>query len=202
MNAPAPAEIPAAEYKLFVRKGTPRFYLRNTNEGVYLSEKGIGWFIDGASYTRDWSEIAAVNLIVAHIPKNGPSGTCKIAFRDGSVLSVLSASKWGHSDDERNVEYGRFLTDFHRVIPESARGTIKFETGLGAGQHVGMTIVFVIAVAFFVVLPLGLTLYFRDWEALFITFAGMGFIAPLYFMARRGKPAAYHPNQVPPDHYP
>ena len=202
MNASAPAELPTAEYKLFVRKGVPRFYLRNTNEGIYLSEKGIGWFIDGTSYTRGWDEIAAVGLIVAHIPKNGPIGTCKITFTDGSVLSVISASKWGHSDDERNVEYGRFLSDFHRAIPDPARGTIKFETGFGANQYIGMTIVFVIAAAFFVVLPLGLTLYFRDWEGLFITFAGMAFIAPFYFMARRGKPATYDPNQVPQDHYP
>jgi hypothetical protein len=176
MNASASPEVPAAEYKLFVRKGAPRFYLRNTNESVYLSAKGIGWFIDGVSHTCEWSEIAAVNLIVAHVPKNGPIGTCKITFKDGSVLSVLSASKWGHSDAERNTEYGRFLTDFHRVIPEPARGTTKFETGFGKGQHIAMTIVFVIAVLFFVVLPLGLTLYFREWEALFITFAGAAFV--------------------------
>jgi hypothetical protein len=202
MNASAPAELPTAEYKLFVRKGVPRFYLRNANEGVYLSEKGIGWFIDGVSHTRDWSEISAVNLVVAHIPKNGPIGTCKITFKDGSVLSILSASKWGHSDAERNVEYGRFLTDFHRVIPQSMRDTIKFETGFGKGQHIAMTIVFVIAVLFFVVLPLGLTLYFREWEALFITFAGAAFVYPFYRMTESAAPATYNPGQVPADHYP
>lgn len=202
MNASAPAETPTAEYKLFVRKGVPRFYLRNTDEGVYLSPKGIGWFIDGASYTRDWSEIAAVNLVAAHIPKNGPIGTCKITFSDGNVLSVLSASKWGHSDSERNTEYGRFLTDFHRAIPRSARGAIKFETGFGKGQHVAMTIVFVIAVLLFVVLPLGLTLYLREWEALFITFAGAAFVYPFYRMTEAGAPAIYEPDQVPPEFFP
>jgi hypothetical protein len=202
MSVPTPAEIPAAEYRLFVRKGAPRFYLRNTDEGVYLSEKGIGWFIGGESYTRGWSEISGVNLIVAHIPKNGPIGTCRVVFTDGSVISILSASKWGQSDDERNVEYGRFLTDFHGAIPDRERGRIQFLTGFGQGQYISMTIVFVIAAAFFVVLPLGLTLYFREWEALFIAFAGAGLVAPLYFMARSGKPASYHPNQVPPDHYP
>lgn len=203
MNSPPlTAEVPAAEYKLFVRKGAPRLYWRNTNEGVYLSPKGIGWFLDGVSHTRDWNEIAAVNLFVAHVPKNGPIGTCKLTFKDGSVLSVISASKWGHSDDERNVEYGRFLTDFHRVIPDSEREVIRFETGLGKGQYIGMTIAFVIAAVFFVVMPLGLTIYFRDWQALFLTFAGLGFIAPFYFMAKRGKPATYQPNQVPPDFFP
>jgi hypothetical protein len=203
MNSAAPAgEIPAAEYKLFVRKGAPRFYLRNTNEGVYLSPKGIGWFIDGTPQTRDWNEIAAVNLVVAHIPKNGPYGTCKITFADSSALSVLSASQWGHSDAERNVEYGRFLTDFHRVIPQTARDTIKFETGFGRARHIGMTIALVIAFLFFVVLPLGLTVYFRELQALFITAAGFAFIYPLYRMTEAAAPAAYDPNLVPPDFYP
>lgn len=202
MNAALSVETPTAEYKLFVRKGIPRFYLRNTDEGVYLSPQGIGWFIGGTSYTRDWSEIAAVNLFVAHVPKNGPNGTCRITFTDGTILQVLSASKWGHSDDERNVEYGRFVTDFHRVIPEPARSAIKFETGIGKGQHVAMTIVFVIAFLFFVVLPLGLTIYFRDWQALFITFTGAAFIYPLYRMTESAAPAAYNPDQIPPEFYP
>jgi hypothetical protein len=195
-------EIPAAEYRLFVRKGAPRLYFRNTNEGIYLSPKGVGWFIDGTSYTRNWSEISEVNPIIAHIPKNGTTGTCKITFTDGSVISVLSASKWGHSDDERNVEYGRFLTDFHRVIPGKDKERIKFQTGFSQRHHIAMAIIFVIAAAFFVLLPLGLTLYFRDWEALFITGAGAAFITPLYFMAKKGQVASYNPNQVPPDHYP
>jgi hypothetical protein len=198
----ASAEVPAAEYKLFVRKGQPRFYMRNTNEGIYLSEKGIGWFLDGVSYTREWSELAAVNPFVAYVPKNGPIGTCKITFTDGSVLSVLSASKRGHSDDERNAEYGRFLTDLHAAIPRAFRDKIKFETGFGANQYIGMKIVLVIAGAFFVGLPLGLTLYFRDWQALLITCAGLGFVWPLYSMARKGKPATYDPDRVPEDQFP
>jgi hypothetical protein len=140
-GSPLTVEVPTAEYKLFVRKGVPRFYLRNTNEGIYLSPKGVGWFIDGTSYTRDWSEIAAVNLVVGHIPKNGSIGTCRIIFTDDTVLSVLSASKWGHSDDGRNAEYGRFLHDFHRAIPSQYRSAIKFGTGAGKVHHVAMTVV-------------------------------------------------------------
>jgi hypothetical protein len=202
MSATPSAEIPAAEYKLFVRKGVPRFYLRNTDEGIYLSPKGVGWFIDGTSYTRDWNEISAVNLFVAYVPKNGPLGTCTIKFRDGSALSILSASKWGHSDDERNIEYGRFLTDFHRVIPDSERDKIKFETGVGKGRHIGMTVAFVIAFLLFVVLPFGLTIYFRELQALLITAAGFAFVYPLYRMVESAAPATYSPNQVPPEFYP
>lgn len=201
-GSPLSVEVPAAEYKLFVRKGTPRLYLCNTDEGVYLSPKGIGWFIGGTSYTRDWDEISAVNLIVAHIPRNGPSGTCKITFRDGSVLSVLSASKWGHSDDERNIEYGRFLTDFHRVIPEKERGMIKFETGFGKSQHVVATIIFVIAGLFFVVLPVGLAIYLRELQALLVAGTGLAFIYPVYKSVEAGHPDSYNPDQVPPDLFP
>ncbi len=201
-GSPLSVEVPAAEYKLFVRKGSPRFYLRNTDEGVYLSPKGIGWFIGGTSYTREWDEIAAVNLMVAHIPKNGPNGTCKITFRDGSVLTILSASKWGHSDDGRNVEYGRFLNDFHRSIPESARGAIAFATGIGKTQHAVMTVVFVIAGLLFFVLPLGLAIYFRELQALFIAGAGAAFIYPLYRSTEASFPDTYSPDRIPPELFP
>lgn len=200
--SPLKAEVPAAEYKLFVRKGAPRFYFKNTNEGVYLSPKGIGWFIDGTSYTRDWSEIASVNLVVAYIPKDGPNGTCKISFTDGSVVTVLSASKWGHSDDERNAEYGRFLTDFHRVIPVQERSRIKFETGIGRNQHAAMKVVFAVAALFFFVLPLGLAIYFREFEVLLIAGAGAALVYPLYKSAEAGQPASCTPDRVPPDLFP
>lgn len=199
---PAPAAVPAAEYKLFVRKGVPRFYLRNTNEGVYLSPKGIGWFIDGTSYTRGWHEIAAVNPMVGYVPKDGRSGTCKITFTDGTVLCVLSASTWGHSDDERNVEYGRFLTDFHRAIPKEHRDAIRFETGFGQRHHIVMMVVFVVAFLLFVVLPLGLAIYFRELEALFIAAAGFAFVYPLYRMMEAASPSAYDPDQVPTAQFP
>jgi hypothetical protein len=198
-GSPLKVEVPTAEYKLFVRKGVPRFYLRNTNEGIYLSPKGVGWFIDGTSYTRDWSEIAAVNLVVGHIPKNGSIGTCRLVFTDGTVLSVLSASKWGHSDDERNVEYGRFLLDFHRSIPAEHRSAIKFGTGIGKGHHVAMTVVLVVAGALFVALPLGLAIYFREFQALLIAGAGAAFIYPLFRSVEAGYPDSYNPDQVPPE---
>ena len=202
MNTPPSADIPAAEYRLFVRKGRPRMYLYNTDEGVYLSPKGIGWFINGTSHTRDWNEIVDVNPIVAHVPRDGPSGTCKITFTDGFILQVLSASKWGHSDEARNVEYGRFLNDFHRVIPDSERGRIKFATGFGKMQYTVATIVFVIACVFFVVLPVGLAIYFRQLEALLLAAAGGAFIYPLYRSTEANYPDNYHPDQIPPELFP
>jgi hypothetical protein len=202
MNISTSSEIPAAEYKLFVRKGSPRLYLRNTDEGVYLSPKGIGWFFDGRSHTQNWDQIAGVNLVVTYIPKNGPIGMCRIIFRDGSVLSVLSASKWGHSDDERNVEYGRFIADFHRAIPDTARSGIKFQTGLGRGSFIGLAIVFVIAASFFIVLPLSLTIYFKALEALWITLAGAAFLFPVYRMAKSAAPTEYDSLRVPDDFFP
>ncbi len=201
-SSPLSVEVPAAEYKLFVREGAPRFYLRNTNEGIYLSPKGIGWFIGGVSHTRDWSEIAAVHLVVGHIPKNGPMGTCRVTFRDGSVLSVLSASQWGHSDDGRNVEYGRFLSDFHRSIPASPRGAITFATGVGKARHVVMTVVFVIACLLFVVLPLGLAIYLRELQALFIAVAGAAFVYPFYRNTEASFPDTYSPDRIPPELFP
>ncbi len=203
MSGSLAVEVPAAEYKLFVREGAPRFYFQNTDEGVYLSPKGIGWFIGGTSYTRDWHEIAGVSLVASYVPKSGPLGTCRIVFRDGYVLSIFSASAFGHSDEERNVEYGRFLTDFHRVIPAPERNAIEFRSGIGKGQHVAMIIVMVIAFLFFFVLPLGLAIYFGEFQALLIAGAGFaGFVYPLYRVTEAGTPATYSPDQVPPELYP
>lgn len=203
MSAASPAEeIPAAEYGLFVREDSARLYLKNNDEGVYLSPKGVGWFIGGASRTRSWSDIVAVHLVVAHLPKNGPIGTCRIVFRDGCVLQVLSASKWGHSDDERNAEYGRFLTDFHRAIPREARGSIAFGTGFSKGRHIGMIVTLVIAALFFLGLPVGLALYLRSFEALLIAGAGAAFVWPLYRVTEAAAPASYDPGYVPPEFFP
>lgn len=200
--AAVPAETPAAEYKLFVREGTPRFYLKNDDEGIYLSPKGIGWFITGRSFTRDWSDIAAVNLVVAHVPKQGPAGTCQISFRDGSAITVLSASKWGQSDTERNVEYGRFLDDLHRSIPRGIASSIKFWTGVSKGRHAVLIVVLVVAFLCFVALPAVLAVYFRDFSALLIAGGGLAFVYPLYLVTERGAPATYDPDRVPPDFYP
>ncbi len=202
MNASAPAEIPAAEYKLFVREDSARFYLKNHDDGVYLSQKGIGWFAGGEARTRDWKAIKRINPQIAFIPKQGSTGNCRIAFADGKSLTVLSASKWGACDDERNTEYGRFLLDLHRAIPSDVRGAIRFESGLGKARHVAMKIVFVIAAMFFVVLPLGLAFYLRALEPLFIALAGAGFTWPLYRITEAAHPETYDPAQIPDSVFP
>lgn len=196
------SHVPAAEYRLFVREGMPRFYFKNDDEGIYLSPKGVGWFLAGRAYTRDWSDIAAVNLFVAYIPKNGSTGTCVLTFRDGSKITILSASKWGHSDEERNAEYGRFLTDFHRSIPPQLRGAVVFSSGVSQARHSAMAIVFAIAALFFVGLPLGLAVYLWNVEALLIAGAGAAFVWPVYRMTEAAAPANYDPLNVPQDFFP
>lgn len=202
MNASASSEIPAAEYKLFVREDSARFYLKNHDDGVYLSPKGIGWFAGGEARTRDWAAIKRINPQIAFIPKQGNIGSCRVAFADGKTLTVLSASKWGACDEERNTEYGRFLLDLHRVIPSDVRSTIRFESGVDKGRHVAMTAVFVIAVLFFVILPLGLAVYLRALEPLLVALAGAGFTWPLYRITEAAQPAAYDPTQIPDSVFP
>lgn len=202
MNASAPAEIPAAEYKLFVREDSARFYLKNHDDGVYLSPKGIGWFAGGEAHTRDWTAIKRINPQIAFIPKQGSIGSCRVTFADGKTLTVLSASKWGACDEERNAEYGRFLLDLHRAIPSDVRSAIRFESGLSKGRHTAMTAIFVIAILFFVILPLGLAAYLRALEPLLIALAGAGFTWPLYRVTEAAHPEIYDPAQIPESVFP
>ncbi len=200
-NVP-PAEVPAREYRLFVRKGIARFYLKNNDEGIWLSERGIGWFIGGVSCTQEWRDLALVHLQVGHVPKHGAIGNCALHFNGGEKLTVLSASKWGGVDAERNAEYVRFLADFHRAVPDTMRDKIGFQSGVGAFQHKALIVTLVIAACFFVLMPLGLLIYTGKLEALFILGAGAAFMWPMFRMIKVSEPNRYDSRQVPEDLFP
>lgn len=192
----------AQEYKLFIRDGKSGFRFKHHDEGVWLSDEGIGWFVDGASRTKSWSELARVHLTTAFIPKQGATASCQLHFADGAQLSVVTGSAWGHVEDERNERYGRFLDDLHRRIPREQRGRTAFRSGNTSGSQLVLTIVLVIASIFFVLMPFALVLIFREFKALFITLAGAAFVWPLWKTASANEPRDYNPDQIPPDLYP
>jgi hypothetical protein len=202
MNEPAASEGRAHEYRLFVREGPARFYFKNNDEGVWLSERGVGWYIGGVSHTRKWSELSTVHLQVGYVYRQGSFGSAALHFSDGAVVTVLSASKWGAADPERNPEYGRFLTDLHRMIPETERGRVRFQCGASEARHMVLMIVVIFAGILFGLLPLGILIYFRTLEALFVAGAGVAFIWPLFRMVKTSEPSTYDPNAVPEDFYP
>jgi hypothetical protein len=202
MSDVSPPAVRAHEYKLFVRQGAVRFYLKNNDEGVWLSERGIGWYIEGVSHTREWHDLAMVHLQVGYVPKHGSFGSCVLHFSDGYVVTIVSASKWGGVDDERNVEYGRFLADLHRAIPQAMREKIVFQSGVGKFRHVMLSITILIAGIFFVILPIGLFFYVQKLEVLFVLAAGAAFIWPMFRMLKASEPRTYDPAQVPKDLFP
>jgi hypothetical protein len=203
MNNSIPSsEVRAHEYRLFVREGALRFYFKNKNEGVWLSERGIGWHIGGVSCTREWSAVTKVHLEVNFIPRQGAFGTCRLIFSDGTVLNVLSVSQWGGPDADRNVEYGRFLTELHRMIPQAVRGKIFFQSGASQTRHTILIIAAIVAAIFFGLLPLGILIYFRSLEALFIFGAGAAFVWPLLRMIKTAEPGSYDPDAIPEHLFP
>ncbi len=203
MSAKAPAtEVRAHEYRLFVREGRPRFYFRNNDEGVWLSERGVGWFLGGVSHTKAWSELSTVHAQVTHIPRQGALGCCILHFAGGTIVSIITASKWGGADTERNVEYGRFLTDLHRMVPPAMREKISFQSGSGQTRHVIVALTAIVAAIFFLLLPLGMLVYFRSLEALVLAGAGAAFVWPLFRMVKASEPATYDPDAVPEHLFP
>ena len=196
------AEVPAREYRLFVREGPARFYFKNNDEGVWLSERGIGWHIGGISHTRAWSEIATIHLQVSYVPRQGSLGCCILYFSDGTAISVITASQWGAADPDRNGEYGRFLTDLHRMIPQAMRQKIVFECGSTKARHTVLVIAVVVAAISFLLLPLGILIYFRSLEALLVFGAGAAFVWPMFRMIEATKPDSYDPAAVPEHLFP
>jgi hypothetical protein len=203
MSAESPAsEVRAHEYRLFVREGALRFYFKNHDEGVWLSERGIGWHIGGVSRTKNWSDVSRLHVEVNFIMKQGAFGTCRIYFTDGTVLNVLSVSQYGGPDADRNPEYGRFLTDLHRMIPQAIRGKIIFQCGASQARHTILVAATIVAGIFFGLLPLGISIYFRSLEALFAVAAGAAFIWPLFRMIKTAEPGTYDPSAVPEHLFP
>lgn len=200
MTSGTPAD--AREYLLFVREGRVRFVFRNSDEGIWISDQGIGWFVGGAARTRAWSELVRVHLAITFVPKHGSAGNCALHFSDGAQLNVVTGTRWGNIDEERNQRYGRFLDDLHRAIPAERRKTIVFGAGSTSGRQLGLKITLAIAFAFFVLMPLALTIIFREFKALLITLAGAGFVWPLWSAMEANKPRNYDPGHVPPELYP
>lgn len=200
MTSGAPAD--AREYRLFVREGRLRFVFRNNDEGVWLSDQGVGWFVDGASRTKAWSELVRVHLTVSFVPKQGSIGTCALHFSDGAQLNVMTGTRWGNVDAERNQRYGRFLDDLHRSIPAEQKHGMVFGAGNTPGRQLGLKITLAIAFALFVLLPLVLAFVVRELKALLITFTGAAFLWPVWNAMLANEPRTYDPHQIPAELYP
>jgi hypothetical protein len=196
---------PAAKsYSLYLHDARrSRLFLRYQDEGVTLDAEGIAWAIGGVAQKQRYSDIFSVRLQSAQIARSPTIYTCTIQFRDGQELAITSATEYGNGDDERALLYGDFVRDFHASIPKEERDRIRFLAGNSETRQKFLWIVLVIAALFFVGLPLGLLLYLRELEVLWVLLAGAGLIYPLYRSAEANEPRDYRceylPDEVTPE---
>lgn len=203
MSQPADA-VPDSEapeprrYDLFLRHRNGLFW-RLRDEGIVPGAEKLSFPIDGRMGFRPYSDITAVNLSSAHIPRSGLIGQCRITFRYGTSLVVSTVSASGLPDPARHEPYTEFLADFHRrLIDAGLAGRISFTSGTTPGRAIILNIGLALGGLMFVVLPLFLALAVRSWEPLEIMLVGLLFLWPTWEAAQKNQPGTYNPR-YPPD---
>jgi hypothetical protein len=191
--------FPDRRYDLFLREGAWRLYWKLNNEGVSLSADTLRWDCDGRPRERSFNDLREVRLQIAHVHKSGDVGICQLIFNDGLLLTVQSTDARGFADEERTLVYGDFVRDLHARLAARQTSTIAFNAGDVSGRRIiGVTVV-IIAVVFFVGLPLGLFLFFPGWDTLGVLGSGAAFVWPIWRTMNRNEPRVYAPGQVPAD---
>ncbi len=188
----------AKRYDLFLREDRRRFFLRYKDQGVTLDGAGIAWTADGIARKQPYENIFSIRLQSANVGQSPTIYTCIVQFRDGQQLLVTSASQYGSGWEEQSKLYGQFVRDLHARIPQKERSRIQFWVGNTEGRQKFLWATLVVAVLFFVVMPVGLLLFTGDIKALWITLTGVGFVYPVIRSAQANQPRNY-PCEYPPD---
>ena len=191
--------FPDRTHALFLREGAGRFFWKLDDEGISLSGHVVRWSHDGMARERSFGDIALIHLQIGHVHKSGDVGTCRIAFRDGLVLTIYSNNARGYADEERAQAYAAFVRDLHARLAELAPQTIDYRAGNSENRHLFGIVMLVIAGLFFVGLPLVLFLLLRSWEVFGILGAGIAFVWPVLRVLQRSAPRTYSPRHVPDD---
>jgi hypothetical protein len=186
-------------YDLFLREDRGRFFLRYKNRGITLGASGIAWAADGTERKKDFGDIFSIHLQSANVGQSPTIYTCIVEFRDGQRLLVTSASEYGSGWDEQSKLYGQFVRDLHARIPPKARSEIQFRAGNSEGRQKFLWATLVVAVLFFIVMPVVLLLITHDMQALWITLAGVGFLYPVIRSAKANAPRSYRCEYLPDD---
>lgn len=197
MDTPTPA---SRSYDLaFVLDGQ-RFYWRNPNAGVTLTDAGrassIAWQSEGRDESRLWTDIVSVTMSSATAGKEAIN-LCRIAFRDGRTITLTDAGANGLVDEARTPVYRDFVRALHARLVHAPEGTIAFNAGFSEGRYKAVQVLFVIATLFFVGTPFVLLFIVRRWEVLGVLAAGAIFVWPLWKVVEHNHPRSYDPRKPP-----
>ena len=199
MNAPLPA---STTYDLYVVIDSQRFYWRNPNCGITLTDAGrdsrIAWQTKAGEDSRLWTDITSVTMTSASDGKNAVN-QCRIGFRDGRAVTATDGGTDGRLDESRTPIYRDFVRALHLRLSQAPAGTISFNAGVSEGRHTAMQVIGVIATLFFVGMPLVLLFIVHDWRVLLVLAAGAGFVWPFWKIVDNNRPRSYSPRNPPPE---
>lgn len=197
MNAAAPT---STSYDLHFVLDDKRFFWRNPNHGVTITDAGrsscLTWQSEGRDESRLWTDIVSVRMSSATAGKAAVN-ICHIAFRDGRTIALTDAGADGLVDDNRTPLYRDFVRALHARLVHAPAGTIAFNAGFSEGRYKAVQVFFAIAALFFVGTPMVLLFIVHDWRVLGVLVAGALFVWPLWKVAENNRPRSYDPRRPP-----
>ncbi|WP_424629417.1 hypothetical protein [Bradyrhizobium sp. SYSU BS000235] len=188
----APAANPETRYDVYVLAGKSRFYFRNDNRGVTLTDERIAWMLDGQSDSAPFKNVASV-----HLESGGGLNKCLIKFADGYQLFISDSNARGLADETQAPIYRAFVHDFHARLVAAGATSIRFTAGyMGARYHVVLVCILLLCLLCVVgsLVMLFVTGYF---QVLFAAMAGAGLCWPLVWLIGKNGPRDYDPTRPP-----
>jgi hypothetical protein len=192
-----PASPPgnSRNFDVYFSIGGRRFYFRNPNHGVTLSDDGIAWSVDG----RD-DHAAFANIRTIHLQSGGDwrntIDQCRLEFADGMSLAVTNGNSLGMPEDRQIPLYRAFVRDLHRRAV-AANTAIRFSAGYPPGRYWTVFVGAILLGLMFVGIPLVMLIITADMKILALLLTGCFFCWPLAKMVRNNAPRDYSPNSLP-----
>ena len=198
MDAPAPGDDHLHE--IYLRAGKSRFYFRNPDRGVSLSDERITWTSDGQANGAPLADIVEVHLESGGDWRNAIS-QCQITFADGYRIAVTNGSQYGTASDAQRPAYREFVRDLHGRLAAPGfvpnRGPVRYTAGYSGARYHVVVVCGILLGIIGVALPLVLLLIVQKLEVLWVLAAGIGLCWPLARIIQTNAPRDYDPSYLP-----
>ena len=212
--SPLSGDEPEFVYDLYTRPDHRQRFWGPPDHGVRIAADHIAWTVEGSDRQTRLSDIVEINLFppimtspvsaipVASMPMvtGGPivsPGICRIRFRGGSQLAVISSDALGRYDREHEARYREFVPQLHRRLSPAQRGSIVFRSGASDNRFFVNQIVFAVCCAGSAAILLLFLLPAAGW----LTLIGVLFSGALLWFLYRGvqatRPGRYDPSHIP-----
>jgi hypothetical protein len=182
----------------FTVAGGPRLVWRIPTHGITVSDSGIAYTVNDSARTSAFTKIAAIHLSTAALGNaSNVIDQCKIQFSDGGTITISNATSNGLPNAAQTHIYRDFVRDLHGRLVASGHDTIRFTAGMSSWRYKGAIITMIIAGLFFVVTPLGITLFTGDPQALIPMGMGVLLVWPFMRLISNNTPRNYTPDSLP-----